>query len=320
MQLISPAEDLPQPRKKHGAGPSDLRREGWSPPVREVLSITERETHFWGTWDASSITQTYWLSPSQSGFFSLLSFTSVTEASGTIPLLPAGWLHPLATAFPWHPGDNSSCQQFWRLQHAVVRSALHYWPRLGREKQHFLAKKEKKGGKKCIPVGRRKRNHSGEGGEREQRLKVWWNQVRHAKAWNDGVLAWETSNLVQKYTRSWRMTNESALLGHLCARERGPGTYHSQWQKEAAVSVVKASAVSGRERKEWQGARCNRSCWWWISKQSQSGKGVRNACLGDLLLVKTTRPSGNASRVKMMNIWQFFQKIHGVQEKSQSSW
>ncbi|NXR76074.1 S6A12 protein, partial [Pycnonotus jocosus] len=46
MQLISPAEDLPQPRKKHGKGPSDLRREGWSPPVREVLSITERETHF----------------------------------------------------------------------------------------------------------------------------------------------------------------------------------------------------------------------------------------------------------------------------------
>ncbi|NXC93070.1 S6A12 protein, partial [Certhia familiaris] len=46
MQLISPAEDLPQPKKQHMAGPSDLRREGWSPPVQEVLSITERETHF----------------------------------------------------------------------------------------------------------------------------------------------------------------------------------------------------------------------------------------------------------------------------------
>ncbi|NXO27168.1 S6A12 protein, partial [Cisticola juncidis] len=46
MQLISPAEDLPQPKKKHMAGSSDLRHEGWSPPVQEVLSITERETHF----------------------------------------------------------------------------------------------------------------------------------------------------------------------------------------------------------------------------------------------------------------------------------
>ncbi|NXM02986.1 S6A12 protein, partial [Tyrannus savana] len=45
MQLISPAEDLPQP-KKHKAGLSELRRRGWSPPIQEVLSITERETHF----------------------------------------------------------------------------------------------------------------------------------------------------------------------------------------------------------------------------------------------------------------------------------
>ncbi|XP_010082301.1 PREDICTED: sodium- and chloride-dependent betaine transporter-like, partial [Pterocles gutturalis] len=40
-QLISPAEDLPQP-KKHVAS---LSKQGWSPPV-QVLSITERETHF----------------------------------------------------------------------------------------------------------------------------------------------------------------------------------------------------------------------------------------------------------------------------------
>ncbi|NXL28648.1 S6A12 protein, partial [Glaucidium brasilianum] len=44
-QLISPAEDLPQP-KKHVPGLSELKRKGWSPPVQEVLSITERETHF----------------------------------------------------------------------------------------------------------------------------------------------------------------------------------------------------------------------------------------------------------------------------------
>ncbi|NXG64928.1 S6A12 protein, partial [Hemiprocne comata] len=43
--LISPAEDLPQP-KKHVVGLSELKRKGWSPPVQEVLSITERETHF----------------------------------------------------------------------------------------------------------------------------------------------------------------------------------------------------------------------------------------------------------------------------------
>ncbi|NWY25569.1 S6A12 protein, partial [Pheucticus melanocephalus] len=46
MQLISPAEDLPQPRKKRVARPSNLRQEGWSPPAQELLSITERETHF----------------------------------------------------------------------------------------------------------------------------------------------------------------------------------------------------------------------------------------------------------------------------------
>ncbi|NXP67079.1 S6A12 protein, partial [Chloropsis cyanopogon] len=46
MQLISPAEDLPQPKRKHMAGPSSLRHEGWSPPAQELLSITERETHF----------------------------------------------------------------------------------------------------------------------------------------------------------------------------------------------------------------------------------------------------------------------------------
>ncbi|XP_039564074.1 sodium- and chloride-dependent betaine transporter isoform X4 [Passer montanus] len=45
-QLISPAEDLPQPKKKHVVRPSDLRREGWSPPAQELLSTTERETHF----------------------------------------------------------------------------------------------------------------------------------------------------------------------------------------------------------------------------------------------------------------------------------
>ncbi|KAM6284592.1 sodium- and chloride-dependent betaine transporter isoform 1-T3 [Spheniscus humboldti] len=44
-QLISPAEDLPQP-KKYMAGLSELKRKGWSPPAQEVLSITERETHF----------------------------------------------------------------------------------------------------------------------------------------------------------------------------------------------------------------------------------------------------------------------------------
>ncbi|KAM9388120.1 LOW QUALITY PROTEIN: sodium- and chloride-dependent betaine transporter-like [Phaethornis superciliosus] len=44
-QLISPAEDLPQP-KQHMVGPSGLKHKGWSPPVQEVLSITERETHF----------------------------------------------------------------------------------------------------------------------------------------------------------------------------------------------------------------------------------------------------------------------------------
>ncbi|XP_027648766.2 sodium- and chloride-dependent betaine transporter isoform X4 [Falco peregrinus] len=44
-QLISPAEDLPQ-LKKHMVGLSELKHKGWSPPVQEVLSITERETHF----------------------------------------------------------------------------------------------------------------------------------------------------------------------------------------------------------------------------------------------------------------------------------
>ncbi|NWX17034.1 S6A12 protein, partial [Aegotheles bennettii] len=44
-QLCSPAEDLPQP-KKYMAGLSELKSKGWSPTVQEVLSITERETHF----------------------------------------------------------------------------------------------------------------------------------------------------------------------------------------------------------------------------------------------------------------------------------
>nr|XP_009678147.1 PREDICTED: sodium- and chloride-dependent betaine transporter isoform X1 [Struthio camelus australis]XP_009678148.1 PREDICTED: sodium- and chloride-dependent betaine transporter isoform X1 [Struthio camelus australis]XP_009678149.1 PREDICTED: sodium- and chloride-dependent betaine transporter isoform X1 [Struthio camelus australis]XP_009678150.1 PREDICTED: sodium- and chloride-dependent betaine transporter isoform X1 [Struthio camelus australis]XP_009678151.1 PREDICTED: sodium- and chloride- len=51
MQLISPAEDLPQPKKKHVASVSEPwdscwpEHKGLSPPVKEVLSITERETH-----------------------------------------------------------------------------------------------------------------------------------------------------------------------------------------------------------------------------------------------------------------------------------
>uniref|UniRef100_A0A8B9D3W9 Transporter n=1 Tax=Anser cygnoides TaxID=8845 RepID=A0A8B9D3W9_ANSCY len=45
VQLISPAEDLPQV-KKHTAGLSEPENKEQAPPVREVLSITERETHF----------------------------------------------------------------------------------------------------------------------------------------------------------------------------------------------------------------------------------------------------------------------------------
>uniref|UniRef100_A0A8C0ZCY0 Transporter n=1 Tax=Cyanistes caeruleus TaxID=156563 RepID=A0A8C0ZCY0_CYACU len=45
MQLLSPAQDLPQPGRKR-MGPAAVSPEGWSPPVQEVLSITERETHF----------------------------------------------------------------------------------------------------------------------------------------------------------------------------------------------------------------------------------------------------------------------------------
>ncbi|KAF2979743.1 hypothetical protein EK904_012767 [Melospiza melodia maxima] len=46
IQLISPAEDLPQPKKRRVARPADVRQEGWSPPAQQLLSITERETHF----------------------------------------------------------------------------------------------------------------------------------------------------------------------------------------------------------------------------------------------------------------------------------
>lgn len=93
----------------------------------------------------------------------------------------------------------------------------------GEEKNNVLTKKgkEKKGGH----VGRRKGNHSG---EREQRIKVCRSKVRDAKAQNDGALAQGISKLVQKYIRSWRMTKESALLGHLHTWEREPGTYHRQ--------------------------------------------------------------------------------------------
>lgn len=52
------------------------------------------------------------------------------------------------------------------------------------------------------------------------------SKVRDAKAQNDGALAQGISKLVQKYIRSWRMTKESALLGHLRMRKREPGTYH----------------------------------------------------------------------------------------------
>ncbi|POI32328.1 hypothetical protein CIB84_003919 [Bambusicola thoracicus] len=44
-QLISPAEDLPQPRK-HVVALSEQKLKEQSPPVQEVLTITERETHF----------------------------------------------------------------------------------------------------------------------------------------------------------------------------------------------------------------------------------------------------------------------------------
>lgn len=44
--------------------------------------------------------------------------------------------------------------------------------------------------------------------------------MKDAKAGNDGVLSGEINKLVQKYISSWRVTKESALLGHLCTRER----------------------------------------------------------------------------------------------------
>lgn len=74
-------------------------------------------------------------------------------------------------------------------------------------------------------VGRRKGNHSG---EREKIKKVCRSKVRDAKAQNDGVLVPGISKLVQKYIRSWTMTKESALLGHLHTREKEPETYHKQ--------------------------------------------------------------------------------------------
>lgn len=132
MQLISPAEDLPQPKKKRVARPTDLRQEGWSPPARELLSITERETHFWGTWDVSSITQTDLLSPSQSSFFSLLFFMSVMEASGTISLLPE---------FLLHPGDCGDCSTLLSEVPFVTDTG---WE----EKNNIVAKMEEKKGKK----------------------------------------------------------------------------------------------------------------------------------------------------------------------------
>lgn len=91
----------------------------------------------------------------------------------------------------------------------------------GDEKNNVLTKREKK--KKSGYVWRTKGNHSG---EREQRIKVCRSKVRDAKAQNDGALAQGISKLVQKYIRSWRMTKESALLGHLRMRKREPGTYH----------------------------------------------------------------------------------------------
>lgn len=42
--------------------------------------------------------------------------------------------------------------------------------------------------------------------------------------------------------------------------------------------------------REWQAAQCNHGFWWWISRQSQDGNGVRNNYLVDSLLVKTTWP------------------------------
>ncbi|XP_062423086.1 sodium- and chloride-dependent betaine transporter-like [Rhea pennata] len=50
-QLISPAEDLPQPKKQHVAGESEpwdgsqAEHRALSPPVKEVLGTTEGETH-----------------------------------------------------------------------------------------------------------------------------------------------------------------------------------------------------------------------------------------------------------------------------------
>ncbi|XP_064011723.1 sodium- and chloride-dependent betaine transporter-like isoform X2 [Pogoniulus pusillus] len=44
-QLMAPAEDLPQPRRC-AAAPGAPQRQGWAPPLQEVVSVTERETHF----------------------------------------------------------------------------------------------------------------------------------------------------------------------------------------------------------------------------------------------------------------------------------
>ncbi|NXX42684.1 S6A12 protein, partial [Tricholaema leucomelas] len=44
-QLMAPAEDLPQP-KRCAAAPTAPQRRGWAPPLQEVVSVTERETHF----------------------------------------------------------------------------------------------------------------------------------------------------------------------------------------------------------------------------------------------------------------------------------
>ncbi|NXG53230.1 S6A12 protein, partial [Psilopogon haemacephalus] len=44
-QLISPAEDLPQP-KRCRATLAAAQHQGWAPPLQEVVSVTEQETHF----------------------------------------------------------------------------------------------------------------------------------------------------------------------------------------------------------------------------------------------------------------------------------
>lgn len=61
------------------------------------------------------------------------------------------------------------------------------------------------------------------------------------------------------------------------------------------MSGVTASAVTGRERSDRVLDAIAV-----VDDGSQGSlsleKGVRNACLGDLLLVRTARPSGNASK------------------------